>query len=286
MSRSWAAASPACTRRGCWPGRGGAWSLLERRRIGWGASGRNGGFVGPGYAQRSGALIDRLGLDHTRQLYAQSQRGVAIVRDAIAELGRPDILMGSGKLSVSRTDQGAGFADRTRKLADQLGASFEPWPTERMRSVLDTVRYHQAIHDPTSFHIHPLNFALALAADIERHGGTLHEDTEAVELDARRQRLAASHAARRRQGASCRAGRQCRSRRRTAAHRTRGAAGRDLRRRHRQARTLLSARRSAGRARSPTRAAPATITASSTATGSCGVVASPPTRPSRRACAR
>ena len=35
--------------------------LLERRRIGWGASGRNGGFVGPGYAQRSGALIERLG---------------------------------------------------------------------------------------------------------------------------------------------------------------------------------------------------------------------------------
>ena len=79
--------------------------VLERRRIGWGASGRNGGFVGAGYAQRSGALIDRLGLDHARRLYAQSQRGVAIVREAIVELGRPDILMGSGKLSVSRTDQ-------------------------------------------------------------------------------------------------------------------------------------------------------------------------------------
>ena len=156
--------------------------VLERRRIGWGASGRNGGFVGPGYAQRSGALIDRLGLDHTRKLYAQSQRGVAIVREAHTELGRPDILMGSGKLSVSRTDQGAGFADRTRTLADQLGASFEPWPTARVREVLDTGRYHQAIHDPTSFHIHPLNLALALAADIERHGGRVHEDTTALEL--------------------------------------------------------------------------------------------------------
>ncbi len=156
--------------------------LLERRRIGWGASGRNGGFVGAGYAQRSGALIDRLGLDHTRKLYAQSQRGVAIVREAIAELGRPDILMGNGKLSVSRTDQGTGFADRTRRLAEQLGATFEPWPTTRVREVLNTGRYHQAIHDPTSFHIHPLNLALALAADIERHGGWVHEDTEALEL--------------------------------------------------------------------------------------------------------
>ncbi len=172
-------------------------ALLERRRIGWGASGRNGGFVGPGYAQRSGALIDRLGLDHARQLYAQSQRGVAIVRDAISELGRPDILMGSGKLSVSRTDQGAGFADRTRRLAEQLGASFEPWETSRVRAVLATARYHQAIHDPTSFHIHPLNFALALAKDIERQGSAIHETTEAIELtrDGSSWRVRAAHGA-------------------------------------------------------------------------------------------
>ena len=171
--------------------------LLERRRIGWGASGRNGGFVGPGYAQRSGALIDQLGLDHARQLYAQSQRGVAIVRDAISELGRPDILMGSGKLSVSRTDQGTGFADRTRRLADQLGASFEPWETSRVRAVLATARYHQAIHDPTSFHIHPLNFALALANDIERLGSAFHETTEAIEVtrDGSFWRVRAAHGA-------------------------------------------------------------------------------------------
>ncbi|MDI1287091.1 MAG: FAD-binding oxidoreductase [Reyranella sp.] len=157
-------------------------ALVERHRIGWGASGRNGGFVGAGFAERSGALIDRLGLDHTRRLYAQSQRGVAIVREAIDALGRPEIRMGAGKLSLSRTDQGAGFADRTRALADRLGAAFEPWETARVRTLLDTQRYHQAIHDPLSFHIHPLNFALALAADIEACGGAIHEATEATGL--------------------------------------------------------------------------------------------------------
>ena len=35
-------------------------ALVERRRIGWGASGRNGGFVGAGFAQRSGVLIEKL----------------------------------------------------------------------------------------------------------------------------------------------------------------------------------------------------------------------------------
>lgn len=156
--------------------------LVERRRIGWGASGRNGGFVGPGFAARSSSLIEKLGIDHTRKLYAQSLRGVTIVRDAITGLGRADLLMGTGKLSVSRTDQGPRFADRARVLAETLGASFEPWTTSQVREVLATSRYHQATHDPLSFHIHPLNFALALAADIERLGGVVLENTEGTKL--------------------------------------------------------------------------------------------------------
>jgi gamma-glutamylputrescine oxidase len=157
-------------------------TLLERRRIGWGASGRNGGFVGPGFAVRTAALIERLGVDHARRLYDQSKRGVTIVREAIDALDRSDLLMGRGKLSLSRTDQGPDFADRTRRLADQLGAGFEPWTTAQVRAVLDTRRYHQGIHDPLSFQIHPLNFALALARDIEACGGRVHEHTEATGL--------------------------------------------------------------------------------------------------------
>jgi len=158
-------------------------AVLERRRIAWGASGRNGGFVGAGYAERSGALIDRLGIDHARRLYAQSQRGVAIVRQAIETMARPELRMGSRKLTASRTDQGAGFAERTRTVAERLGASFEPWTTEQVRALLATTRYHQAIHDPLSFHIHPLNFALALAADIERRGGAVFEQSDAIGLE-------------------------------------------------------------------------------------------------------
>jgi len=163
--------------------RGLSVALVERRRVGWGASGRNGGFVGAGFALRSGALIDRLGLEQARRLYAQSQRGVAIVREAIEALGRPDIRMGSGKLTVSRTDQGAGFGERTRALADKLGARFEPWDTAQVRAVLATERYHQALHDPQAFHIHPLNLALALAGDVEMRGGQVHEHTEAASLE-------------------------------------------------------------------------------------------------------
>ena len=81
--------------------------------------------------------------------------------------------MGAGKLSVSRTDQGPGFADRTRALADTLGATFEPWDTARVRALLDTSRYHQAIHDPLSFHIHPAELRAGVG---RRHRGTRRRD--------------------------------------------------------------------------------------------------------------
>jgi glycine/D-amino acid oxidase-like deaminating enzyme len=66
-----------------------------------------------------------------------------------------------------------------------------------VRAVLATARYHQAIHDPTSFHIHPLNFALALANDIERLGSAFHETTEAIEVtrDGSFWRVRAAHGA-------------------------------------------------------------------------------------------
>jgi glycine/D-amino acid oxidase-like deaminating enzyme len=52
-----------------------------------------------------------------------------------------------------------------------------------VRALLATERYHQALHDPQGFHIHPLNLALVLAADLERRGGRVHEVTEARSLE-------------------------------------------------------------------------------------------------------
>ena len=75
-------------------GRGVA--LLERHRIGWGASGRNGGFVSAGFAESSGVLLRQLGAEAARALYAASQAGVQLVEDSLHELQRPDLLAGRG----------------------------------------------------------------------------------------------------------------------------------------------------------------------------------------------
>lgn len=149
--------------------------LLERHRIGWGASGRNGGLVSAGYAESASVLLRQLGAEAARALFATSQAGVKLVEDSLAELQRPDLLMGRGQLTCCRSAQGPGFADEVHALAAALGAHFAPWTNQQLHTVLRSRRYHEAIHDPQAFQIQPLNFALALAADVAARGGVVCE---------------------------------------------------------------------------------------------------------------
>src|SRR6185503_1818531 len=54
--------------------------VLEAGEVAGEASGRNGGFVSAGYAERLSKIVDRVGVDHARELYRLSREGVEIVR--------------------------------------------------------------------------------------------------------------------------------------------------------------------------------------------------------------
>ena len=53
-----------------------------------------------------------------------------------------------------------------------------------MREVLPNKRYVNAVHYRNAFHIHPLNYALGLAALAEKAGARIFEETPAVTIDA------------------------------------------------------------------------------------------------------
>ncbi|WP_459694733.1 FAD-dependent oxidoreductase, partial [Achromobacter xylosoxidans] len=61
-------------------------TLLEARRIAWGASGRNGGSVSPAFSAGADAIRRHVDEDHYRQLYRLSMEGVEIIRDNIRDL--------------------------------------------------------------------------------------------------------------------------------------------------------------------------------------------------------
>ncbi len=162
--------------------RGRSVAVLEARRVAWGASGRNGGFIGPGFAAGLDSIVKRVGLDHARRLYGLTLDAVALVRQRLERHGIDCEPVHSGMLRAWWTDD----ADEPRRVRDRLhdtlGIELEFWPRERLRETLVTRRYHDALFYPRTFHFHPLNYALGIAGAIEAKGGRIFEASPALEL--------------------------------------------------------------------------------------------------------
>ena len=76
--------------------------VLEAERVGWGASGRNGGFVGPGYATVHADITRMVGAERAQVLHRLSIEGARIVEENIDGLAMRDNKRVYGKLSVLR----------------------------------------------------------------------------------------------------------------------------------------------------------------------------------------
>ena len=162
--------------------RGWSVAVLESGRVAGAASGRNTGFVLPGFSEDVEDMIERVGLDATKQMWALSERGVEYVRRTIEETAMPGVDPVPGWLAVSKIDT----PDVQRAAVERLrwiGADVEFWPTDRVREQLPNPRYFNALHCRNAFHIHPLNYALGLAALAEKAGARIFEDTPALSID-------------------------------------------------------------------------------------------------------
>jgi gamma-glutamylputrescine oxidase len=161
------------------------WSvvLVEAKRIAWGASGRNAGFVAPGFSENIASIVERVGPRRAEELWALSQSGVEYVRNTIRETAMPGVAPVAGRLIVQRIDRAEDCLREAETLRENFRAEVETWPTERVREALRSPRYFQALHFPAAFQIHPLNYALGLAAAAEQAGARIFESTSAIDID-------------------------------------------------------------------------------------------------------
>ncbi|MEA2906906.1 MAG: hypothetical protein QOI12_4293 [Alphaproteobacteria bacterium] len=165
--------------------RGWSVAVLEARRIAWNASGRNTGFVLPGYAESMDVVVRRVGLEHAKELWRISEEGLGYVRATIRDTGMPGVdPVDAGWLKVSKVDDADDDLALVQLVGQEFGAVIEGWPIERVREVLRSDHYFHAIHYPQAFHIHPLNYALGLAAAAEEAGARIFEETPVLSIDA------------------------------------------------------------------------------------------------------
>lgn len=157
--------------------------VLEAERVGWGASGRNGGQVIFGYGCGESKLEKLIGDADARKLFDWSLEGVRLIRERI-EKHAIDCAWRNGHAHVAikprHVDELKAWQ---RDLADHHGYALPWWDREQLRANLASERYLGALYDANSGHLHPLNYALGLAGAAVAKGVHIHECSEVLRLD-------------------------------------------------------------------------------------------------------
>ncbi|MGB0515220.1 MAG: NAD(P)/FAD-dependent oxidoreductase, partial [Wenzhouxiangellaceae bacterium] len=155
--------------------------VLERGRVGEGASGRNGGFVFAGYSLDNEALIAARGADEAARMHRWTRESVARIRARCADWKVPvndaGVLLADG---FGRPADVRRFRDR---MAEALAFRLDWLDAETLKAAVCSDRYDTGLMEPGSFHFNPLQYARAVVARLEQIGGRVVEDCPALRLE-------------------------------------------------------------------------------------------------------
>ena len=151
--------------------------LLEAARVGFGASGRNGGQVVNSYSRDVDVIEQRYGKETARLLGSMMFEGAAIIRDRIDRYAiRCDYRPGG--IFAALNNRQMQHLSRQHKLWQRYGNyDLELLDQTGIRREVGSDRYVGGLLDKRGGHIHPLNLALGEAEAIRRHGGRIYENS-------------------------------------------------------------------------------------------------------------
>ena len=158
--------------------------LVEAQRIGWGASGRNGGQMIPGLRWSADELVDEFGEPRARELIALGQEAAASVRARIARHAIHCDLR-DGHFHAAWKPAHLADMKRERDTLRRLGWGKDLRAVERadVPRYVASEAYHGGMFDPEGGHLHPLNYALGLAGAALAAGVRIFEDSRATAMD-------------------------------------------------------------------------------------------------------
>lgn len=156
--------------------------LIEANRIGWGASGRNGGFVSPGYSQGAGDIVKRVGECHARELLSLTTDAMGIINRRIGNQGKKLKENIPGLLDVSWFDEPGTVEKNVEFLNDLMSVDYEFWPKEKIRDYYHSNHYYDAFLKPNGFQLHSLNYTIHSAREAEKGGARVFENSPALNI--------------------------------------------------------------------------------------------------------
>jgi gamma-glutamylputrescine oxidase len=150
--------------------------VLEAHRVGFGASGRNGGQVGSGQRLDQDELEQTVGHGDARRLWDLAEEAKALVQSLIADHAMPCTFR-PGVAHACRNDREVAAAHAyVEKLRRDYGYDqTEPLDRAGIRALVGSDAFAGGEIDRGAGHVHPLNFAIGLARAAVAAGATIHE---------------------------------------------------------------------------------------------------------------
>jgi len=158
--------------------------LLEAERVGWGASGRNGGHVGTGQRADQHSLEKWYGKTTAKELWRLGLEAVDLVTDLVeengidCELGRTNIHFAAKKSHVDELRDEVDHL-RTEYGYDQISGV----ESSSLEELTSGVGFHYGVIDHGARHLHPLKYCLGLAEAVLTAGASVFEKSQVNNID-------------------------------------------------------------------------------------------------------
>ncbi|KJR92186.1 FAD-binding oxidoreductase [Burkholderia pseudomallei] len=163
--------------------RGHSVAVLEASKVGWAASGRNGGQLIGGFACGIDAFEPYLNADEIRLVWDMGLETLAIAKERIAKHAI-DCAFVPGYLSAANKPRDVDALRRSRDEAARRFGYTRLRYVERdaLAQYVQSNRYLGGLFDPDSGHLHPLNYTLGLARAAVASGARIHEDSAVTRI--------------------------------------------------------------------------------------------------------
>jgi gamma-glutamylputrescine oxidase len=158
--------------------------VLESVRVGWGASGRNGGQICSGFSADMDKIAGSVGAEDARRLWAIAEEGKAIIAERV-ERHAIACDLASGYLYAADRPRHEGWLEpMVRDWAENYGYERARLVgRDELRDLVRSDRFLGGVLDEGGGHLHPLNYALGLAEAAEAAGARIFEHSPVTEID-------------------------------------------------------------------------------------------------------
>ena len=163
--------------------RGYSVAVVEANRVGWGASGRNGGQVINGVGGLS-KIEKQHGKSVSDLAWDMRWRGNAIIRDRVEKYGI-DCDLKDGYVEVARKPSQVDYIHEAaaERAAHNFPYRYEVWDRDRTREKLGTDSFHGAFACFRDGHIHPLNLCIGEARAAIDQGARFFEQSPVTHIE-------------------------------------------------------------------------------------------------------